>query len=457
MRGPLFRCAVAAWSAAAVAACAVSEWPAIPSAPAYGARVAAPHDSGEKVAAVVIDAVDGTLFGTQSKGFAMSKCATAAQVTVYAVDADGAVIAGKNAPPVHLASNSGALTVSKPDPSAPNLFSLVRRKAIPTPQNAVVLTATAVPHGGAKVKSRATVTFGTQICGVFTVYPVAAGEVPFDITSGPDGALWFTDIVGPVIGRITTSGVLSYRSLPDAASVTAGITAGPDGKLWFAENRGNAIGSMTTGGTVTEYPIPTASSRPFGIAAGADGALWFTENATGKIGRITTAGKFEEFSLPSSTSKPTYIAAGSDAAMWFGEYATRKLARIPLGATPGKNPRLREFKAAAGVNGVSRGTDGAMWFGQGDIGRIPANATSAAQIAAFGAGSIQSSLALTIGPDGAIWFADRTNNAIGRVAPDGGVREYAIPVAGVLPRGIAAGRDGAIWFAGCGGYVGRLQ
>ncbi len=37
------------------------------------------------------------------------------------------------------------------------------------------------------------------------------------------------------------------------------ITTGPDGALWFTELI-DQIGRITTAGVITEFPIPTASS-----------------------------------------------------------------------------------------------------------------------------------------------------------------------------------------------------
>ncbi len=56
----------------------------------------------------------------------------------------------------------------------------------------------------------------------FTEYPLGPTTRP-DITTGPDGALWFTDTLHQgAIGRITTSGVVTYlcywtpsRSVPN--------------------------------------------------------------------------------------------------------------------------------------------------------------------------------------------------------------------------------------------------
>ena len=69
-----------------------------------------------------------------------------------------------------------------------------------------------------------------------------------------------------------------------------GITSGPDGALWFTNSGNNSIGRITTGGTVTNY-TGTGISGPEGITSGPDGALWFTNSGNNSIGRITTGGR----------------------------------------------------------------------------------------------------------------------------------------------------------------------
>ena len=44
-------------------------------------------------------------------------------------------------------------------------------------------------------------------------------------------------------------------------SVPEGITAGPDGNLWFTEINGNQIGRITPGGTVTEFSPASRRQR----------------------------------------------------------------------------------------------------------------------------------------------------------------------------------------------------
>jgi hypothetical protein len=86
----------------------------------------------------------------------------------------------------------------------------------------------------------------------FTRYPIPGGR-PQDITDGPDGALWFTELSSP------------YAGTPQVK-----------------------IGRITTGATISEYTDTSCDNRPrscssegfggeFAITAGSDGALWFTE------------------------------------------------------------------------------------------------------------------------------------------------------------------------------------
>jgi virginiamycin B lyase len=177
------------------------------------------------------------------------------------------------------------------------------------------------------------------------------GGAPSAITAGPDGALWLTQgvrfaISGPPsganqIGRINTTGGIS--EFPTSASggcypcnTAAGITAGPDGALWFAEISGQKIGRMTTTGAFTEFSIPTPNSGAFNIAQGPDGALWFTETTADKIGRITMDGVITEYLVPAAGASPAGIAPGPDGALWFTE-GTGKIGRaaIPSGGIVG--------------------------------------------------------------------------------------------------------------------------
>ena len=61
---------------------------------------------------------------------------------------------------------------------------------------------------------------------------------------------------------------------------------------------------------------------------------------------------------------------------------------------------------------------------------------------------------ITLGPDGAIWYADARAKSIGRIDPSGGATAFATP--GRSPNGIATGADGNLWFTAYEGYIGQM-
>ncbi len=89
---------------------------------------------------------------------------------------------------------------------------------------------------------------GAARAGHVKVYP--AISLPGTITTGPDGALWFTNdaLNSNTIGRITTSGKVTIYTGADING-PVGITTGPGGTLWFADNANSSVGRITT--TVT--------------------------------------------------------------------------------------------------------------------------------------------------------------------------------------------------------------
>ena len=107
--------------------------------------------------------------------------------------------------------------------------------------------------------------------------------------TGPDGALWFTNSGNNSIGRIRTTGAVTFYT-GSGISGPQDIPARPDGALWFT-NVNDSIGRITTAGVVANYTGNGISpSFGLGIAAGSDGALWFANGLDNSIGRITALG-----------------------------------------------------------------------------------------------------------------------------------------------------------------------
>ena len=144
---------------------------------------------------------------------------------------------------------------------------------------------------------------GSQLPGSSEFAVPTANSNPANITSGPDGNLWFTESTGNKIGRITPDGVITEFSIPTANTGPEAITTGPDGNLWFAEFNSNRIGEISpTGGAINEFTIPTSNSQPVGITLGPDGNLWFAENAGNKIGKFN----FKETALANAGHGVSY-------------------------------------------------------------------------------------------------------------------------------------------------------
>jgi hypothetical protein len=110
-----------------------------------------------------------------------------------------------------------------------------------------------------------------------------ANSSPIDITTGPDGNLWFTESAG-TIGMInpTTHAIAEFS--PPLGIGVGSITAGPDGNLWFTDGASIEMINPTTH-AITGFPTPSGSFAG-AITAGPDGNLWFTDNATSKIGQV---------------------------------------------------------------------------------------------------------------------------------------------------------------------------
>jgi virginiamycin B lyase len=279
-----------------------------------------------------------------------------------------------------------------------------------------------------------------------TVYPTLTEHSgPMNITSGPDGNVWFTEEDNTSnVARITPAGTVTEYPTPTPNSGPAGITTGPDGALWFAEYWANQIGRITTAGAITEYPIPLMhlpNNTPSGITAGRDGALWFTEQAPNQIGRMTTTGTVTQYPIPTAHSLPGPIVSGPDGALWFTEEDGNNIGRITTGGAfteyPVPTPRSEP-------QGITVGPDGALWFTEfrgGNIGRITTEGAITEYPAAGGLSGI------TTGPDGLLWFCNYAANTIGSISTAGVLSEYPLPDPGSEPGGITTGADGSLWFA----------
>jgi streptogramin lyase len=284
-------------------------------------------------------------------------------------------------------------------------------------------------------------------------FPVPNGGNPGGITTGPDGALWFTQEASGEIGRITTTGVVTNEFAVTAPSAAVPaldqIVSGPDGRLWFTMPRDHAIGAITTGGGFTQYPLPT-SVQPEGITVGPDNNLWFTDFFN-SIGRITIEGVHTLFG-PTAVG-PSDIVTGPDGRLWFTAQGAAQVGAVPTSG----GPFGYIGPTGAEPSGITYVPGSGLWFtesGANQIGHINLGFVLSEYP---GAGASPSAIAP--GRDGALWFTESDSNAIGRITTGGTItNHFPVPTPASEPSDLTAGPDGALWFTErAANKVGRID
>jgi virginiamycin B lyase len=325
--------------------------------------------------------------------------------------------------------------------------------AFTTDASAVVITQHPLPQGDQPATLILGTPSGLDVAGTsaspfasvtttptFAVTPAQGGVgiYPYRMGLGPNGSVWFTSILGEklpegkevfygALYEIAPAGIVLRFRYPNPSGYPGAFVTGPDGALWIANWSAHAIDRYVPGGVMTVYELPGAGT-PTSITNGPEGALWFT-TIEGKIGRITTSGEIKEYLIEDGDTE-------------FGEVGFM------------------------GPSGIAYGPDGALWFAETNTGRI-GRMTASGQIEEFplpdphnvpigwvGAPYVE---AVAPGPDQAMWFADRGNDAIGRITMSGQITEYPLPptphrslVLGdafpTEPRSLAFGPEGQLWF-----------
>jgi virginiamycin B lyase len=295
-------------------------------------------------------------------------------------------------------------------------------------------------------------------------YLVPGGGNPGGITTGPDGAIWFTQEGSSEIGRLdprlavpgTSNGITEYavttNPTPATVPVLDQIVAGPDGALWFTEPRDNEIGRMATTGVVTnEYTIPSPS-QPEGITVGPDGNIWFTD-LFNEVGRIAPSGPpITEF--PTGQG-PTDITTGPDGALWFTEAFGNTIGRKTTDGAP--LPSIAVPTPGSEPTGITNVPGSGLWFTESAVNQIGHIPLSGGIVEYPGAGAGPSAIAA--GRDGALWFTESEGNSIGRITTGGTVtNHFPLATPGSQPSDMTIGPDGALWFTEyLGNKIGRID
>ncbi len=271
-----------------------------------------------------------------------------------------------------------------------------------------------------------------------------------EITVGPDGNLWITQMMTSKVIRLTTSGIITVFPQEEETH-PHGIVFDKLGQLWITLQDVNALSQIDTltGREIQRISLlkPGATTiAPHGLGLGPDGTtLWFTGKYGNQIGKVVpTTGAVTLYPLPHADSEPLYIKRGYDDNMWFTEYLGNRVGFItPAGI-------IHEFDTPTPESGpiaiVPDSKNNFMWFSEA-LGHAFATVDASGTIVEHPVPTATAVLAgLGLDSTGSVWLSYQSPNYIGHVASDFSVKEYAVPTASAVMHRIILGPDGNMWF-----------
>ena len=236
---------------------------------------------------------------------------------------------------------------------------------------------------------------------------------PRSITNGADGNLWFTEgteFVPSQIGRITPAGDITEFGPACAFCIVTDIIQGPGNVLYYTSND-PILGRITTDGVILDpIAIPNSNALAGDLAVHGN-EIWFTDFNNDRLWRYDVGwGQFTQFSVP----EPADAIVDGTGIVWFTAPLEPGIGRLDPASgevtlTP-TNLVPRELTIAP---------DGDIWFTarftpQG-VGRlVPAPGTATGEVTEFPLVNVGPQ-GIAASPDGTVWFTQTTKGNIARI------------------------------------------
>jgi streptogramin lyase len=271
--------------------------------------------------------------------------------------------------------------------------------------------------------------------GIYTDYYLRTPyNSPYRITTGPDGALWFTQPGIAQAGSIDDGGTCRYFPLEDRMSIPLAIAAGPYNAIWVAVHNihtGNSVIKIEPNGSMTIFPINDRTPGLLSIAAGHNNTIWLSAFDGTRIVQLETNGETHVHNLPQPDTVISSITAGPDDAMWFAMPHNNRIGRI---TTSGSITQFALPTANAAPTDIVTGSDGFLWFTE-HRGRRISRISTDGYITQFPL-SIPSAIPLRLaaGSDNRLWFTYENLPAVGHISPDGTITHLPLDVGNVVSR-----------------------
>jgi gluconolactonase len=191
-----------------------------------------------------------------------------------------------------------------------------------------------------------------------------------------EGSLWFTEITGGRISRLTPQGEVEIAG--ETGGGPNGATLGPDGALWVTQNGGMGSGPRTAAGIqrlTLDGEVTTAFTTVGGVALegpndlafGPDGRLWFTDprgaadpghnDKPGRLFAVDIASGEGELVAEVGPVFPNGIAFDAEGTLHWTESFTRNVMRM----VDGKAEVAIALPEKHMPDGMCFGADGKMY------------------------------------------------------------------------------------------------
>jgi streptogramin lyase len=243
--------------------------------------------------------------------------------------------------------------------------------------------------------------------GVITEFgPACDTCIVTDIIQGPD-VLYYTSNE-PILGRITTDGViLDPIDIPNSIAV-AGDLAVHGNEIWFTDFNNDSLWRYEVAtGLFTQFPVP----EPADVAVDSGGRVWFTAPLAPGIGELNPA--TGAVTVTPTVRIPRQLTVASDGDIWF----TARFTPQGVGELDPDTNNVREFPlVSVGPEGIAASSDGPVWFTQttkGNIARITENPDEVGITITEGKVVKGSEpFGITVAPEGDPWYTMMQANKI---------------------------------------------
>jgi streptogramin lyase len=188
-----------------------------------------------------------------------------------------------------------------------------------------------------------------------------ASNAPMCIVRGHDDAMWYTELMGNRVGRITMDGEFQRWEIPTPYGAPTGLKVANNGDLLIAYWFSPKIARMTPDGHFTEWEVPAEKGEvQAGLMAGPDGGVWFTQPRAGRIGKISLDGDLTWYEIPGARGRfPLGLFTAPDGAVWFSEMMGSTIGRI------NEDETVTRYSLGAGTMpfGLVFDSTGILWVG----------------------------------------------------------------------------------------------